>query len=107
MKTLYMCQASTGLFAFSYAESDEEAGKFFEELYEQYNPGWLNCELRYRACSEGWGLPGKDDNFDDVQHMPFSFDEVQAQLQGYKDRREKRKLKDLKKRFQNRESDEK
>jgi hypothetical protein len=101
MKTLYLCQGSSGLFAFTYAENDEEATSYFHELFEQFNPTWFNCTLKIWASPDGWTLPGTEEEYEaDPPKHPYELDEVKEQLQGFKERREQRKLKQLKKRYE-------
>ena len=102
MKTLYLCQASTGMFAFTYAESKEEARKYFHELFLQYSPAWLSYELSTWPCPTGWFLAGNEEDYAELESMgvcveddrqsfmPFSLSMVKKRLQGYKERREER-----------------
>ena len=66
MKELYMCQASTGLLAFTYAESKGEASTYFHELFLQYSPAWLSFELTTWPCPDGWFLSGKEDDYGEL-----------------------------------------
>ncbi len=89
MKTLYMCQASTGLLAFTYAESDEEATDYFQALFTQYSPTWLNCTIKTWECSDGWTLPSKEEQYDfDPPKHPYDLVHTKEQLHGYRERRE-------------------
>ena len=105
MKELYMCQASTGLLAFTYAESKGEASTYFHELFLQYSPAWLSFELTTWPCPDGWFLSGKEEDYgelgttaacmedDKVSIIPVPLSQVTKQLEGYKERREQRKKK--------------
>ena len=94
MENLYMCQAEWGLLAFTYAENDEEATEYFEKLFVQYTPTWLGGTTRTWRCSEGWSLPAtKDEYISNPPKHPYTLNEIQNKLEGYGERREKKRAK--------------